>query len=91
MDKNQLNEEIAALLGFKKHIGKPGSGYDGVVMWTFPEDWEDELSSSPQTSIPDFVQMLQDTRDIARKFKYGIPTHFSNHFELNTKTKWPGK
>ena len=81
MDKRELNEKIASMLGFKKHIGKPKSGYDGVVMWTYPDDWEDELSTSPQTTLPDFLQMIQDVRDISKKYKYGIPHQFYFKYE----------
>lgn len=76
-----LNEKIGELLGFKKHIGKPGSGYDGVIMWEYPDDWKDEVRSFPETALPDFIQMIQDSREVAKRYRYGFPHEFSNHIK----------
>jgi hypothetical protein len=64
---NPINKEIALLLGFKFKD-------DGQVI--YPYDWEDERKSIPCTYIPDFLEMINATRDIAKKFKYGIPIDF---------------
>ena len=77
--KETINEQIAELLGFEKIIGKPGSGHTGMVMWEYPESWRDEVTSMPQTSLPDFMQMINDTRETAKRYKYGIPREYSNH------------
>lgn len=62
-NKKEINEKIAELLGFKK------SGEH----WVYPPLWEEERTSHPQGSIPDFVEMLRLCREIKGHFKYGLP------------------
>jgi hypothetical protein len=70
MEKNKkdLNEKIAILLGFEKD--------DKSGAWIYPDDWLDELSGVPMYNIPDFKQMIEDCREIAGKYKYGIPKEY---------------
>ena len=64
---NPINKEIALLLGFKFLD-------DGQIV--YPDNWKDEKKCTPCTYIPDFLEMINATRDIAKKFKYGIPIDF---------------
>ena len=43
------------------------------MAWKYPKEWRDEAKASPMTSIPDFLKMIQQTRDISNTFNYGIP------------------
>jgi len=71
MTRKEKNEEIAKILGFKKHPIKKGSGVH-YPQWSYPEEWQDEIRVSPNGDIPDFIQMIDDTRSIAKKFQYGF-------------------
>lgn len=68
MSNKELNEQIAESLGFEKYQIK-----NGPMAWKYPEAWRDEATMSPMTSIPDFMKMIQQTREISNTFKYGIP------------------
>ena len=72
MTRKEKNEAIAKILGFKKHPVRKGSGFN-TPSWSYPEDWEDEIRGIPNTEVPDFIQMIDDTREIATKYKYGFP------------------
>lgn len=63
-NKAEINKKIAEMLRFKQ---------DDYGYWIYPPGWYDERSSSPQHTIPDFVQMIEICRNTARLFKYGIP------------------
>lgn len=65
---NPINKEIALLLGFKFLD-------DGQVI--YPDNWIDERKTIPCTYIPDFLEMINISRNIASKFKYGIPVDFN--------------
>lgn len=68
MSNKELNEQIAESLGFEKYQIK-----NGPMAWKYPEEWRDEVLASPMTCIPDFLKMIQQTRDISNTFRYGIP------------------
>lgn len=69
MSKKELNEQIAESLGFEKY-----QIINGPMAWKYPEEWRDEVKASPMTSIPDFLGMIQQSRDISNMYKYGIPS-----------------
>lgn len=72
LTRKEKNEAIAKILGFKKY---PARKHDGIncVQWSYPEAWRDEVRGSPNTEVPDFIQMIDDTREIADKYRYGFP------------------
>jgi len=71
MTRKEKNEAIAKILGFKKYPVRKGSGIH-TPQWSYPDDWKDEIRTCPNTSVPDFIQMIEDTRKIADKYKYGF-------------------
>ena len=71
MTRKEQNEEIAKILGFKKYPVRKGSGIN-TPQWGYPDKWRDEIRASPCTEVPDFIQMINDTREIADKYKYGF-------------------
>ena len=72
MTRKEKNEAIAKILGFKKHPVRPNSGIS-TPQWSYPDDWYDEIRGIPNTEVPDFIQMIDDCREIANKYKYGFP------------------
>ena len=66
--KQEINEQIALSLGFEKY-----QIINGPMAWKYPEEWRDEAVVSPLTFIPDFLEMIQQSRDISKIYKYGIP------------------
>ena len=76
-NKSELNEKIAKVLGFKKIMPNPKNGID-FIQWTYPDNWKDEVTASPITTIPDFIMLMEKGRSIAKMFEYGIPTEFFN-------------
>lgn len=72
MEKSEINEKIAKVLGFKKHKANPKKGVN-FVQWEYPDDWRDEICAVPVTILPDFVKMIEQSRKIADTYKYGIP------------------
>ena len=76
MKKSKINEKIALILGFEKIEAKSEKEVP-FVQWEYPEDWKDEICASPVTTIPDFVELLEQGRKIADMYRYGIPKeHF---------------
>jgi uncharacterized protein (DUF4213/DUF364 family) len=74
-EKREINEKIAEMLGFEKY-----QIINGPMAWKYPEEWKDEVKAVPMTSIPDFLKMLQQVRDISNMYNYGIPSqHISLH------------
>lgn len=68
--KKELNEKIAILLGFKKHVNSYGTH------WAYPKEYEDLVSGSPESAIPDFINLINISIDLSRKFKYGPTREF---------------
>jgi len=63
MTRDEQNIKIAKILGFKPYLirahdeGKVHSKYWG---WTYPKEYEHMVSQSPETTVPDFVQMIEN-------------------------------
>ena len=72
MKKSEINEEIALILGFKKHNPNPKKGVHWT-QWEYPDEWVDEICAVPVHSIPDFVELIEQSRQVAKLYRYGIP------------------
>lgn len=77
MKKSEINEQIALILGFEKIEACPEKGVP-FVQWRYPENWRDEICAIPVTTIPDFVELLDQGREIAEMYRFGIPTERFN-------------
>lgn len=77
MTRKEKNEEIAKILGFEK-VRCKCSGWPHY-RWNYPEDWQDEVVSWPQHSLPDFVGMIETSRKINNIFRYGLPKQYEQH------------
>ena len=71
MSNKEINIEIAKLLGFKFIEPTEGFKFTQIV---YPDSWKDEIKAMPVTKLPDFLALMQKSRDIDKMFNYGIPT-----------------
>lgn len=85
------NERIAALLGFKKHVGhKTNGNADGLVQWEYPKRFADFQRGVPCNEIPDFMGILNRYFDDAERYRYGMYER-SRYAEYATKQPKEGK
>jgi len=67
------NERIAAILGYKKWVGRKTNGReDGLAQWEYPSDMRDFVRGIPCTELPDFVGILHRHFSDQRKYGYGM-------------------
>lgn len=69
MTKQEKNIEIAKILGFVFLE-------DQFNQIRYPEEWQDAVCGVPVINLPDFVEMLEQARKIARMYELGLPTEF---------------
>ena len=69
MTDKEKNIEIAKLLGFKFIEPTEKCNFTQVI---YPEDWKDEVKAFPITTVPDFLNILKQSREVNKMFKYGL-------------------
>ena len=66
MKKSEINKEIGKLLGFKAR----GINVNGVPnadgQWIYPESWRDQIVSVPQRYLPDFLGIIESSREVLK-------------------------
>lgn len=72
MKKSKVNATIAKYFGFEESKGKKYKLH-GKNQWTYPQDFPLHQGGMPNTSIPDFVQILEDYLELVKKHDYGCP------------------
>lgn len=65
MNKQEMNKQIAKILGFEE-VG------DKIGQWRYPEKYRHLIRAMPVTSIPDFVEIFDYMIEIETKLKYGF-------------------
>lgn len=63
MTKSEVNKKIAILLGFKPYRIKTNGKENAVFAWAYPREYADQVCSSPEYDIPDFVGVLKEAMD----------------------------
>ena len=85
MDKEKVNEIMALYFGFKKSEGKEYL-VNGLPQWTFPRNFPLRQCVNPNTSIPDFVGILEDY--IRLMEKHGATSGYPREYFFKTRHKY---
>lgn len=71
MSRQEKNEEIAKILGFRQEPFIVNGRQDGF-QWIYPREYSEMTGSTPCFRVPDFIELLDWYLVFRGKFKSGL-------------------
>ena len=68
----QINEEIAILLGFTKYGITVNGVKNADFGWSYPYDFKYMVSSTPMRHIPDFLGIMQQHKKVKEILSHSV-------------------